>query len=202
MSVFSEKPLFEHALYSIMTAFAADNKEHAMSFGRDTSGRIICAAMTNGEYMSGPVPKITGAFADLHNHPKNIPPDAGDLYGLIDLNKNSGMYAARFVVTANGTLYCLLVTDTAEAAAFNSNYPRQAPAIRNGSPAFPSNIVDEFREMKYGHHCTDEMAMSFILEKYRAGVVLLKQNYGLLTVLRTTISGDKDHLAFTAGTCF
>ena len=203
MSLFAKDSIFASGLNTIRTAFAADRREHAISFGRDTNDKIFCSAMNNGGPMNGMVPRISGAFADLHNHPKNIPPDAGDLYGLIDLNKNNRGYTARFIVTANGTLYCLLVTDTAEAAAFNANYPRQAPAIRDGSPAFPSNIVDEFREMKYGHHCTDEMAMSFILEKYRAGVVLLKQSAdGLFAVLRTIVSGDKDHLSFSAGACF
>lgn len=84
----------------------------------------------------------------MHNHTNNSTPDAGDLYGLIDINKNNNNYDTRFVIILASTVYALLVTAPAAAAAFNLQYPRQPPAFPGGPPGFPATLVDEFREIK------------------------------------------------------
>lgn len=129
-----------------------------------------------------------------------MPLDAGDLYGLIDINKNNSDHKTRFVVTPDSTVYALLVTDPAVALAFTVKYPRQPPAFAGGPPGFPVAIVDESREMKYQYHCTDEMVMAFILEKYNSGVSLLKQhNDGIFNKIITVVSKDGSSPVFTAG---
>ena len=76
------------------------------------------------------------------------------------------------------------------------------PAFPDGPPGFPVAIVDEFREIKYQFNGTDEMAMAFILEKYHAGISLLKQDSnGVFKILRTVVSGENGHLIFTADNC-
>ena len=62
--------------------------------------------------------------------------------------------------------------------------------------------MDEAREMKYQDHCTDEMVMAFILEKYNAGVSLLKQDSnGNFNKIITIVSKDGSRLVFSAGSC-
>ena len=179
-----------------------DSKEHAIAFGRDLNSKVICSGITNGNVISGNIPAITRAFADIHNHPNDTPPDAGDFYGLIDINRNNSEYDTRFVITKSHTVYALLVTDHLAAEAFNINYQRQMPAFAGGPPGFPINMVDEFREIKYNHNCTDEMAMAFILEKYDAGVSLLKQDgEGVFRKLVTSVSGAGSQLIFTVSYC-
>jgi hypothetical protein len=148
------------------------------------------------------VPTIANAFADLHNHPNNLPPDAGDFYGLVDINKNNTDYKTRFVLTSNGTLYALLVTDSASAFTFNAKHLRQPPAFAGGPPGFTVAITDEAREMKYKYHCTDEMVLAFILEKYNTGVSLLKQNpNGSFNKIITTVFKNGSKLIYSVGSC-
>lgn len=201
-TLFAKDSLYNVALANIKNAFTLDMNEHCISFGKDAANNIISSPVSNGGATGGKVPAITNAFADLHNHPNNMPPDAGDLYGLTDINKNNHDYKTRFVVTPDGTVYALLVTDTATALAFTVKYPRQPPAFAGGPPGFPVAIVDEAREMKYQYHCTDEMVVAFILEKYNAGVSLLKQHSnGTFSKIITIVSKNGGRLIFSAGSC-
>ena len=201
-TLFAKDSLYNVALANIKNAFTLDMKEHCISFGKDAANNIISSSISNGGATGGKVPTITNAFADLHNHPNNMPPDAGDFYGLIDINKNNHDYKTRLVVTPDGTVYALLVTDTAAALAFTVKYLRQPPAFAGGPPGFPVAIVDESREMKYQYHCTDEMVMALILEKYNTGVSLLKQySNGTFNKIITVVSKDGNRLVFSAGSC-
>lgn len=201
-TTFAKDSVFNDALRNIKSAFISDQKEHAIAFGKDPHNNIFSSGITNGNENGASVPAIINGFADLHNHPNNLPPDAGDLYGLIDINTRRKEYDSRFVVTAPGAVYALLITDTVAVAAFNTNHSRQVPAFAGGPPGFPEAIVDEYREMKYQYNCTDEMALAFILEKYNAGISLLKQDSrGAFKKLRTIISKDAGRLIFKAANC-
>lgn len=170
----SSSSVYEAAKASIQTA-ANDGKEHGISFGKDASGNIITSTVSTGTGNSGTTNPITNKFADLHNHLNNLPPSSGDLYGFIDIISNSSQFEIRYVVTANGTVYALVVTDLQAAITFNNLYPRQPP-MPGYEPDFPVDVVNEFNEMVQAYGATDEMAMAFILEKYNAGIALLKQD--------------------------
>lgn len=201
-TLFIKDTLFIAALTDIEKAFAADQKEHCIAFGRNARGGIISSSMSAGSKTSGRVPAIKNAFADLHNHANTTAPDAGDLYGLIDINKNNPAYNTRFVTTSGGTLYALLITDPLAAAAFDKNHLRQPAAFPGAQPAFPAAIVDEFREIKYGYHCADEMVLAFILEKYNTGTVLLKQDgNGIFKAIVTKVVSRGDYMIFTSVDC-
>ncbi len=89
---------------SIQSA-ASDGHEHSVTFGKDASGNITTSPITPGGTSSGGVNSSwPGAFADLHNHPDNNAPYAGDLYGLITINNNHSGYDTWFAVTLNGTV--------------------------------------------------------------------------------------------------
>jgi len=194
--------LVNQALQNIREAFKLDGKEHGISFGKDAAGKLIASAITAGTTNSGTIPTVMNAFADLHNHPNHLPPDAGDFYGLADINKNDSNYRTRFVTTVNGSLYALLITNTAALQSFREKYPQQQPAYSGGPPGFAAAIVDEAREIKYLHHGTDDMVLTFILEKYNTGICLLKQNSsGHFTRLIATISKEGDHMVFSISSC-
>ena len=201
-TILSKTSIYDSAVKEIQTAFAQDRKEHVVAFGRDNHNNIIKSPLNKGGQANGIVPRISNAFADLHNHPGNHPPDAGDLYGLIDNSQKQKGYNTRFVITFNKTMYALVVTNPEAAAIFNLKYPRDLSGCLGCSPKFPEAIVDEFREMKYGYGCTDEMALAFILEKYNAGVSLLKQlSNGFFIKMRTSVSCQGSSLSFTSNNC-
>jgi hypothetical protein len=201
-TLFAADSLYHVAFANIKNAFALDMHEHCISFGKDAVGNIIASAISNGGATSGKVPAIANAFADLHNHPNNLPPDAGDFYGLININKNNPAYKTRFVLTLHDTMYALLVTDAATALAFAVKYAPQPPAYAGGPPGFPVAITDEAREMKYKYNCTDEMVLAFILEKYNTGVSLLKQNSsGNFNKIFTTVSKNGGVSVYNVTSC-
>ena len=201
-TLLAKDSLFLLSVANIKKAYALDNQEHCISFGKDAAGKIISSSILKGGATSGKVPTITNAFADLHNHPGNLPPDAGDFYGLLNLNKNNPAYKLRFVITPTGIVYALLVSDMATALTFTVKHPPQPPAFMGGPPGFPVAITDEAREMKFRYNCTDEMVLAFILQKYNTGFALLKQNSnGGFNKVITTVSKDGNRLIFKAGTC-
>ncbi len=119
-----------------------------------------------------------------------------------NIYKSNSAYKTRFVVTPGGTVYALLVTDISKALAFTTKYPNQPPAFVGGPPGFPVTIVDESREMKYQHNCTDEMVLAFILEKYNTGVSLLKRHSdGSFKKIITTVSKKSSGLVYSLGSC-
>lgn len=183
-TMLAKDSVFQLALINIKNGFLADRNEHCISFGKDALGNMISSAMSVGGTNSGTVPGISNAFADLHSHPNNLPPDAGDFYGLIRIHKNNPDYKTRFVVTVSGMQYALLVTNITDAISFIGKNPPQPPAYADGPPGFPVAITDEARELKYKFNCTDEVVLAFILEKYNTGVSLLKrQNDGSFSKL-------------------
>lgn len=132
--------------------------------------------MVNGGDHSAPgTGTVANKFASLHNHPGNISQSSGDIYGFIDVVTNNSLFETNYVVTPDGTVYALIVTDLGAAKKFNTDYPR-VPGVNGYEPTFPQNIVDEINEMKGWGGATDEMAIAFILEKYKAGVALLIQS--------------------------
>lgn len=194
--------LFGNALTKIKDAYQENGNEHCVSFGKDAGGYIMASPLSNGSATSSTVPAMPNAFADLHNHPNNIPPDAGDFYGLANMNKSNANYTTRFAVTPDGTLYALLVTDPEALQTFIIKYPPQPPAFKDGPKGFAVAITDEAREMKYRHHCSDEMVLAFILEKYNTGVCLLKQDsLGVFNKIITTVTKNGKELQYSATTC-
>ena len=175
-------------------------KEYSLSFGRNQDSSLIVTPPTPGNASNGIIPDIADAFADLHNHPKNTPPSSGDVYGLLRKNKRSGSYTLRFIRTSNQTLYALCVVDTLQARDFLLRYPpQQTPGY---SPLFPDKLLDEYRELNQRHKIPEEMVMAYFLERYKAGVVLLKQDKnGDFIALRMAITGSGDTLQAIQQTC-
>ena len=193
----SQKSNFTSAKTNIIAAAAFDKKEHGVTFGRDASGNITVSNITNGSENWGTVPNLTGAFADLHNHPNLGPPSSGDLYGFIDKSVKNSSFETRYILTNNGPVYALTVTNIEQAINFNSTHPRvPPPAGTNFEPNFPDEILNEINEMRQSYGVTDEMAMAFVMEKYKMGVALLKQDSNgdfkrLNTIENTTIDGTR-----------
>ncbi|MBZ4190697.1 hypothetical protein [Niabella beijingensis] len=179
-TLFSKTNSCKAALTAIAIA-AADGREHALSFGRDPRGTIIRSAVSNGTSNSTIAPAISNRFADLHNHPENRPPSSGDLYHFIDqATATSGTYQ-KFILLPDGTVYALVLACLQDAADFNKHFPRRAgihdtAAGRRYQPTFPGTLTEEINQLKGWGGASEEAALAFILQKYKAGIALLKKN--------------------------
>ncbi|MBB1285341.1 hypothetical protein HRH25_13235 [Flavisolibacter sp. BT320] len=177
ISGFMTTPVFQQAFRALQDSLhTGQAKEFSVSFGRNNREDTILSDILSGGRSSAPIPAVQSAFADMHTHLRNTPPSSGDVYGLLERGARSPGYTRRFVLTASGTLYALFVMDTAAAAAFLQVYPPQRKA--GYSPLFPTALLDEFRELLYGKMMVEATAMACILEKYRAGVLLFRQQEG------------------------
>lgn len=192
----SRNSKFDSAKRKIIDATAFDKNEHAVTFGRDASGDITVSGISNnGTQNSGSVPNLTGAFADLHKHTNLKPPSSGDLYGFIDKSKNNSSFETRYILTDNGTVYAFTLINIEQAKEFDKNNPR-VPNPPPFEPDFPDKINNEINEMRQIYGATDEMAMAFVMEKYKMGVALLKQDSNgdfkrLNTIENTEIGGTR-----------
>lgn len=200
-TVFSQSNIYSTAKANIQAAFKKDGLEHAVSFGEDANGNEIISAMSTGTGHSSGIGSVTNMFADLHNHPKGTPPSSGDLYGFINKTSESGLYETRYIVTTGGSVYAFVIIDLQVAQDFVTKYPKVSnPGYQ---PGFPDSLVDEFNRVKAVYATSDEMAMAFILEKYNAGVALLKQDdNGIFRRLNTKEVTDSNGLKkYVANNC-
>jgi len=177
----SKNTKYTTAKSNIQTA-ASDGKEHGITFGKDANGNITISAMTTGTGISAPVNiSWPGAFADLHNHPTNLPPSPGDLYGIVSLNNVHSGYDTRMVVTPDGSVYALIIINPSLAAQFIIDHPKVQ--IGDFPPDFPDPVFTDFDDAKiqlqmqgFSNLIAEQMAMAFVLEKYKSGMALLKQD--------------------------
>lgn len=148
--------------------------ENGVAFGYNQDGapqrtRGVQNFGENSGVMSNPFKYPT---ADMHNHPKNTPPSTGDVYKMMELHLKHNTFRTRYVVLSDGTMYALVVTDTNAIREFLQKYPyKQNPGY---GPIFPDNIFDEWYNFTFEGYGNDEMALSYILDKYNAGIALTK----------------------------
>lgn len=166
---------YSAALNSIKSA--NPSVEHSITLGKDANGNITQSPMRDG----GPVNVVVntswaGAFGAIHNHPNNTPISGGDIYAAVTLNSGNSNFTTTFVST-DGEMYAAVVTDLAAAKAFVAAYP--ADTIPGYNPEFPDFIFNQIEALKkeigYGNENRTQ-AIALILNKYNAGITLLKQD--------------------------
>lgn len=198
---FSKAPIFQSTLQALMRKADSDPAtEYIAAFGKVSGGDTIASAIVGGSASRGYVPAVENAFADLHTHPKSTPPSSGDLYGLL-LNYSRGKNCdMRFVVTAQGAIYALVVRDRALAGVFSQRYPyQQTPGY---SPLFPDDLLQEYRDYLYRYGAPEELVMAFMLQKYKTGVVLLRRvSSGEFAVISVKVKQVGEELVFAPGDC-
>lgn len=159
---------------------ASNNKEWTISFGKDGNRNVsVSEALSIGEQNTGYVQtNVPGFFADIHNHPGLTGPSAGDVYGLIKLNKKFLGYTMRFVIAKDSICFALEIFDTTKARKFLELYPAE---VRRNIPSFPEKVLDDYRRI-YGIakfdmdiQSADAIGIAYVLQKYKTGIGLFKQ---------------------------
>lgn len=209
-TLLAQTPNFDSAVTTIRKARLAHYKEHVLSFGRDLVGNLINSPAAMGNINSGYIPDINNRLADIHIHTNEQPPSSGDLYGFIDQILTDTNYI-RYIITPMGNAYALVLINKEEALSFNTAHPRRAGIKKNQpggesvnyQPTFPQQLVDEFNELRSWHHATHEVALVFLLKKYKTGIALLKQNTrGTYTALDVVEKTDgKGHKTWLLSHC-
>lgn len=182
---------YQSATTAISNA-STDGLEHSITLGKDANGNITQAPMNSG----GPVnvkvnTSWAGAFGAIHNHTNKTPISGGDIYAAVTLNSNNSNFTTTFVST-DGEMYAAVVTDLAAAKAFVAAYPADISTGYN--PEFPDFILDQIdyiQAYNTGSTITGRTdALAFILNKYNAGITLLKQdssgNFNPIIITETT----------------
>lgn len=198
-TTFSKSNSFTDVKQAISNA-ATDGNEHSITFGKDAIGNITISSMNNGTPLGVKGnSSFPGAFADMHNHPDDTPQSPGDLYGLLGINSLHSQYLTKYVLTQNGIVYALAITNSSLASTFFSTY--HFPT--GNQNAFPDPLFDEWSDIFNVWGSTQEIAMAFILDKYNSGVALLKQDSaGNFHKLGATVSTDsKGNKTYTSHNC-
>ncbi|MEO6683643.1 MAG: hypothetical protein ABIN48_12550, partial [Ginsengibacter sp.] len=197
---FSSLPIFDSAKSQIQNA-ASDGNEHAISFGKNPNGNVIKSEMSTGNEYTAPIPYIENVIADFHNHQNVNPPTAGDIYTFIDKTLAHSTYETRYVMTMNGTIYALVINNLQDAIDFNTQHPRQPP-IGDFEPDFPEDINNEINEMVQTGSGTIEIAITYILSKYKTGVSLMRANAGgQFKKLRTEVINNGGNTIYISNNC-
>lgn len=103
---------------------------------------------------------------------------------MIDGNKQHNSFTTKYVTLPNGNMYALVITNPARASGFKIKYP--SAQIGGYAPDFPEALADEFNNcysyfnqiLSQSKEDANASALAFILDKYNAGVALLKYEYG------------------------
>jgi hypothetical protein len=166
---------------------AIDGKEHSISINKNTDGTITVTPVSQGADFSVDLNLDSKSIANLHNHPNTSPPSAGDVYSFIQNNSMLPNYTTKFVVTQDGSIYALIITNLLAAQDFSAKYPKSI------LPGFPPDftdykvddiiLFDEYqfsREFFRGEGLTNteanEGALAYILDSFNTGIALLKMN--------------------------
>ncbi|MCH5720897.1 hypothetical protein [Niabella hibiscisoli] len=204
-TLLAQTPNYDSAVILIRKAQLLHYKEHVISFGKDSTGKIINSPISTGNISSGYIPDMNNRFADIHIHTNEHPPSSGDLYGFIDQITIDANYI-RYIITPKGQAYALVLLSKKDALRFNTSYTRRAGISKiqadgtsiNYQPTFPQQLVDEFNELRSWNGITHETALVILLKKYKMGIVLLKQDtngaYNALDVReQTDHKGNKSY---------
>jgi hypothetical protein len=202
----SQNISYRNAKSNIQTA--NPNVENTVTFGKDVNGNVSASTMTSCTNPSNCTVNTNypGGFADLHNHPSDLPPSPGDMYNLIGVNNNHSGYNTRMVVTPDGSVYALVVLDLAAANTFKNTYS----AVDMGyGPDFPSEIYVKFDEVKdqfilqgLSLLIAEERALAYVLDLFNTGVALLKQDSnGSFKRLKTDGNTSNGKTTYTSTNC-
>ena len=173
----SEESNYLSAKNSIINA-SSDGLEHSITLGINNATNQALQSPMNigGVYRVATNTSLEGAFAALHNHPHNTPISAGDIYLAVILNEKSSTFTTSFVYT-NGDTYAIVVNNLVAAQNFVHEYP--ADQLSGQNPEFPDFIFDQIDILKktMGQSIDARTkAISFVLDKYKSGITLLKQD--------------------------
>ena len=186
---------FSQAAMNIHSANPA--LEHSVTFGKDATGNITASPMiTGGPTTSTVDTNWPNAFADVHNHPSNSEPSEGDLYMIIGLSRSRPGWNTRIVHNKNGEVYALVVVDTAAAWRFRSNSYTTDSVY---GPVLNTDIRDTIQEVSFYFRgqgetrlYSNERALAYMLDKYNAGVILLKKEGAAFRRLRTSTGSQNN----------
>ncbi|NIF04934.1 4Fe-4S dicluster domain-containing protein [Chryseobacterium sp. Tr-659] len=148
-----------------------DGNEHGYVFGSQ-NGAIVSTDIQHGGPNNMTLNhNFENPVGSIHIHPANeSPPSVGDVYSLIDAYNGHNTYTTYYVMNLDGTVYALVVTNPAAMNQFLQNYPyTQVPGH---APNFPPPLFDEWNDFDGNW----EMSLSNILDKYQAGMALLKRD--------------------------
>lgn len=174
MTIDGKNPVFLSAKNNILSADPSIEHSITLTKSNDKMGQT---AMTNGGASDVKVDtNWHGSYAAMHNHPNNTQLSAGDIYAAITLNKNNVAFTTSYILTG-GEVYAIVVTDLQKAKDFATAFP--ADQIAGYNPEFPDILFDQLQELVTTFGSTIDgktEAMSVILNKYDAGVSLMKQD--------------------------
>lgn len=171
------------------------------------------------------IPSAGSYVASGHNHNNGgaAPPSIADLYNSLGDAVNHPNFKGHFIFSKNGTVFSLVVTDRVAAAAFLTTYP-QSTNFNEKSKLFNDNsemgreflkIYNNFTEGRnpnysgFDQNDAIETSISYILEKYGAGIALAKNDaVGNLKAMKAVpfqyiipSSGGKVITAYKSETC-
>ncbi|WP_374172821.1 hypothetical protein [Flavobacterium tructae] len=130
---------------------------------------------------------------------------AGDVYAILQMYNNNNLIRTTYIFTG-GEIYAIVLVNPNQAKAFVTNYPAD---VRPGySPEFPEPIFDQIDLGKTrGLGSSNEgrsTAMSHMLEKYNAGIAIMKEKNGKFVPLKATEYLDDEGITrfrFAASPC-
>ncbi|HIB8181536.1 hypothetical protein [Elizabethkingia anophelis] len=177
---YSKTSAFQKSKQGVQDSYANNGKkgEFGTVFGIE-NGKFESTPVQTGN-SNGHSASLTFNFsdpvADLHNHPGFNPPSMGDFYNMMRVNNTYGNFKTRYVITDDGTMYALIITNPDAMNKFKQNYPPVITPDPTGGnyTTFPQKILDEWNDLRMTF--SDSGALAFVLDKYNSGIVLAKMD--------------------------
>lgn len=168
----------KNAQTKIKVAAAKNGKENMVAFGsRMPNGTVESTGVQEGNLDGGVVTNpYAYPVADIHNHPNNKPPSTGDVYSMMKYHLQHNTFSTRYVLSSDGTLYALVITDTQAIREFLSKYPPSITANPKGGSFinFPQELFEKYTDLQMDF--SESGALSYILNEYNAGISLVKMD--------------------------
>ncbi|WP_100077061.1 hypothetical protein [Chryseobacterium camelliae] len=170
----AKDPKFSSAKQGVLNGLAQNGGENGVGFGVNSPNGPLQS--TGVQPLGATSGNVNNPFnyptADMHNHPQNTPPSAGDVYSMMTYASQHSTFGTRYVVLPDGTVYALTVTNAGAFANFLSNYPpSQVPGF---APNFSGAVYTDWDDAYF--YSNAEIALSYVLDKYNTGIALTKMD--------------------------
>lgn len=166
--------------------------EHSTSLRWNNSSQYLLTPITTGGSTSVDVSYSSQDVLLIHNHPRQTPPSAQDLLQITKFGMNSGSNLAASVIYCDSLnlVYAFVITDRSKLNAFYNVIKNQINEFGGFNSEFKNSLENNINNISnISNNTKDIYRLVAALEKYDAGIQMIKVDFSQANMPTTTVYG-------------
>lgn len=166
--------------------------EHSTSLRWNNSSQYLLTPITTGGSTSVDVSYSSQDLLLIHNHPRQTPPSAQDLLQITKFGMNSGSNLAASVIYCDSLnlVYAFVITDRSKLNAFYNVIKDEIDESGGFKQNFKEDLENNINNISnISNNTKDIYRLVAALEKYDAGIQMIKVDFSQANMPTTTVYG-------------